>query len=243
MPKPKKPAKGKKRIADDGYPFETGDWEKWTNRKRLDWLTNLRDKARDKYKDTLNITDKDIAQMDKDVETMEAVVIHEEYTAANEAARKAPSPRESAVMLGKIIDDICANDYYKARRIGITDEQIDKMRADTDKYAREIEEWERRENAKKILGFAPPAKQTADDAADEIERRMIVDKFSDIDHMPLKKALESGDTAAVRREWDKLIPRLEAKAAKDPVFGAWFHEFCAEQERLLRWDDVIGDES
>ena len=66
-------------------------------------------------------------------------------------------------------------------------------------------------------------------------------KFDDIDDTELKKAFASGDEAAVDREWHKWIAKLEAKAARDPVFAKWFEEFCAEQERQLRWDDTLEE--
>ena len=52
-----KKKQGKKTAVrqDDGYPFDTGDWEKWSNRRRLDWLVNLRDKLRDEYKQKFNV--------------------------------------------------------------------------------------------------------------------------------------------------------------------------------------------
>ena len=246
MSKPKKRTGGKKPHVDSGYPFDTGDWAKWSNRKRLEWLTNLRDKSRDKFKQTLNISDEDIAEMSANVEAMEKVVLNEEYVAAQKAARNAPTPRESARMLGELIDDICANDYFKAMQLGLTDEQIDKMRADADKYVREVEEWERRENAKKILGFAPPARnveKNPDDLAADPEKQSILEAFGDIDISALKAAHASGDEEAAHREFKALTGQLEAKADKDPVFAKWFEEFCAEQERLLRWDDTIGDDN
>ncbi len=57
----------------------------------------------------------------------------------------------------------------------------------------------------------------------------------------LKKAFASGDDAAVDREWNKWIAKLEARAARGAIFAKHFDEFCANQEKLLRWDDVIGD--
>lgn len=234
-----------KKPVDDGYPFGTGDWEKWSNKKRLDWLRNFRDKTRDKYKDKFNISDEDIAKMSADIEGLENVVLHEEFTAAQAAARKATTPRETAKMIGELIDDVCANDYYKARKIGMTDADVDKMRADADKYLREIEEWERKQTARDILGFAPPKNKPAADPTDDtpdIEKISAVKAFSDIDDSALKAAFESGDQEAVDREFKAWTAKLEAKAAKDPVFAKWFEEFCAEQELLLRWDDTIGDE-
>lgn len=66
---------------------------------------------------------------------------------------------------------------------------------------------------------------------------------SDIDDTVLKQAFASGDEAAVDREWNIWIAKLEAKAAIDPAFAKWFEDFSADQERLLRWDDVVtGDD-
>jgi hypothetical protein len=67
---------------DDGYPFDTGDWARWTNVKRLNWLRNFRDKLRDKYKAKFGFTDEQIAKLDADVAEMERVV------AAEQAAMK-----------------------------------------------------------------------------------------------------------------------------------------------------------
>ena len=67
--------------------------------------------------------------------------------------------------------------------------------------------------------------------------------ISDIDDTALKQAFASGDEAAVDREWNIWIAKIEAKAAKDPAFAKWFEDFRSDQERLLRWDDVIeGDD-
>ena len=38
------------------------------------------------------------------------------------------------------------------------------------------------------------------------------------------------------------IEKLEAKAARDPVFAKWFEEFRDDQEKLLRWDETIGED-
>ncbi len=61
----------------------------------------------------------------------------------------------------------------------------------------------------------------------------------DIDDTALRAAFASGDEAAVDREWDIWIAKLEAKAAADPEFAKWFEDFRKDQERLLRWDDEI----
>ena len=66
-------------------------------------------------------------------------------------------------------------------------------------------------------------------------------KIEGIDDTALKAAFASGDEAAVDREWNIWIAKLQAKAAKDPVFAKWFDQFCKDQELLLRWDNIIGD--
>jgi hypothetical protein len=253
-----KKRQGKKAAVreDDGYPFDTGDWEKWTNRKRLDWLVNMRDKLRDTYKQKFNISDEKIAQLSADVEEMEKIVFAEEYNAAYQTARNAASPRESARLLGLLIDDICANGYYKARRIGLTDAQIDKMREDTDKYLAEIDEWERRRNANMILGIPvkPPPSDKAvppgntpgdvlpDDDIPASTALRVLQAWSDIDDTALKAAFASGDEEAANREFEALIEKLEAKAAADPVFAKWFEDFRTDQEKLLCWDETIGED-
>ncbi|MFZ1701380.1 MAG: hypothetical protein WBO10_02360 [Pyrinomonadaceae bacterium] len=243
------PNSQKQKPVDDGYPFDTGDWEKWSSRKRLDWMINFRDKSRDLYKAKLNISDDDIAKMDADVEALEKVALYDEYMAAQQAARNAKPPSESVKMMGALIDDICANDYYKAKRLGLTDAQIDKMRVDTDKYSREVEDWERRQNAKKILGFAPPLRRTEptskkpeDDGTDDATKLRVLMAVKDIDDSALKAAFANGDEDAVQREWEIWIGKLQAKADEDPVFAKWFEEFRDDQEKLLRWDDEIDDE-
>jgi hypothetical protein len=246
-----KKKQGKKTAVrkDDGYPFDTGHWEKWTNQKRLEWMTNFRDRLADEkattYYKRFDMTDEDMQQVIADTAELEKVVLAEEYNAAHAAARNASSPRESARMLGLLIDDLCANDYYKARRIGLTDAQIDKMRDDTDKYLADIEAWERRQNANMILGVAPPAGKVADDPddiADKREMLSILRAFSDIDITAFKDVHASGDEEATHREFMALTDQLEAKAERDPVFAKWFHEFRDDQEKLLRWDETIGDE-
>ena len=57
--------------------------------------------------------------------------------------------------------------------------------------------------------------------------------FTGIDDTALNTAFASGDEAAVNREWNIWIAKLEAKAAKDPVFAKWFEEFRSDQEILL----------
>ncbi|MEP6847849.1 MAG: hypothetical protein ABI999_03270 [Acidobacteriota bacterium] len=64
-----------------------------------------------------------------------------------------------------------------------------------------------------------------------------------IDDTALKAAFASGDEAAAEREWNMLIAKLQAKAAKDPAFAEWFEKFRADQEIQLRWDNVIEDTS
>ncbi len=237
-------SKPNKRV-DNGYPFETGHWEQWSSKKRLDWAINMRDKCRDKYKGTLNIKDEDIALMSATVEHLEKVYLQEQFTAAQEAARKAPTPRESAKMLGELIDDICANDYYKANRIGFTEADIENLRANADKYLAEIEAWERKQNARNILGFAPPKEKPvqdpSDDTPDSVKLR-VLQEFRNVDDTALKAAFASGDEEAADREFKAWTAKLEAIAAKDPVLAKWLEEFCAEQERLLRWDDTLGDD-
>ncbi|MEQ1605861.1 MAG: hypothetical protein ABL999_13440 [Pyrinomonadaceae bacterium] len=230
---------------DDGYPFDTGDWAKWSNRKRLDWMINFRDRLANQKANTYykrhGMTDKDMERIIADTEEMEKVVLGEEYNAAQTAARNAKPPRRSAEMLGQLIDDLSANDYYKARRIGLTDEQIDKMRADTDKYLAEIEAWERRQKANEILGIARPAKPPTDLSGDALIAKPGT-TFDDIDDTALKAAFAAGDEEAVDREWNIWIEKLEAKAARDPIFAKWFEDFRADQEKLLRWDETIGED-
>lgn len=62
----------------------------------------------------------------------------------------------------------------------------------------------------------------------------------EIDDFALKAAFASGDEAAVDREWHIWIAKLEALAEKNPPFVKWFDEFCKDQERFFRWEDMIG---
>ena len=66
-------------------------------------------------------------------------------------------------------------------------------------------------------------------------------KYEDVFSPELKAALDRGDQEAVDREWPKWIAKLEAIAAENPAFAKWFDKFCKDQERLMRWADVIGD--
>jgi len=225
---------------DSGYPFDTGDWEKWSNRERLDWMINLRDKLRDTYKQKFNISDDRIAELSAGVEEYEKVVFHEEYTAAQTAVRNALSPRESARLLGELIFDLCDKDYYKARRLGFTDGQIDEMRAQADKYLAEIEAWERRQHANDILGIPRANRPPTDDGVDSLTAQPRT-TFDDIDDTAFKTALAAGDEDTAHREFNTLIEKLEAKADADPVFAKWFEDFRSDQEKLLRWDDTIGE--
>ncbi len=70
----------KRDLIDGDYPFGTGHWKAWTNKKQLDWLTNFRDQLRKnngalakKY----NISTADLEQMDKDVESLRITVVAE----------------------------------------------------------------------------------------------------------------------------------------------------------------------
>lgn len=155
------PKKGELPRKDDGYPFDTGDWAKWANVKRLNWIRNFRDR------------------------------LHE------------PNSRT----------------YYK--RYGLTDEQMAKIEADT-------------ETMEKLV-----AKELA---AMKINEAAMKSVLPDIDDSALRSAFASGDEAAVNREFRKWIAKLEERADRDSVFAEWFENFRTDQERLLRWDDVIGDE-
>ena len=70
----------KRDMIDGDYPFGSGHWKSWTNKKRLDWLTNFRDKLR---KDNgalakkFDISNADLDQMDKDVDSLRAAVFAE----------------------------------------------------------------------------------------------------------------------------------------------------------------------
>ena len=64
--------------------------------------------------------------------------------------------------------------------------------------------------------------------------------IDEIDSSALKAAFESGDEAAVQREWEKWIAKLLAAAENNPAFGAWLEEFRADQERLLRWEGSLA---
>lgn len=75
---------------------------------------------------------------------------------------------------------------------------------------------------------------------DEVIKKLL---FADIDDTALKAAFASGDEAAVNREWDLWIEKLEARAKRDPIFAEWFEDFRKDQERLLRWDENINDGS
>lgn len=62
---------------DDGYPFETGDWAKWSNEKKLAWLKNFRDKLRQDngaMAKKFAIGETELAQMDRDVQSLEIAV-------------------------------------------------------------------------------------------------------------------------------------------------------------------------
>ena len=241
MSKQSSRSKGKNSVRDSGYPFDTGDWAKWTNQKRLDWTINFRDKLRDVYKEKFDVSDEQIDQLSAQVIELENAILVEEFTAAQVTARSAATPRESAKMLGEIIIDICANDYHKARRMGMNDEYVEQMRSDADKYLREVDEWEKRQNANNILGIRSPTKPPTGPAADALKAQPGT-TFDDIDYAAFKAAVAAGDEAAAHREFDSMIDKLEAKAEKDPIFAKWFEGFKAEQELLLRWDDTIGED-
>jgi len=148
MSKPKK--------QDEGYPFDTGDWARWTNVKRLNWMRNLRD---------------------------------------------------------RLLKEGSSTHYSKN---GLTEDDMKQIVADTAAMEKVVEQ-----------------EQAAKSAASA---------FTGIDDTALKAAFASGDESAVDREWNKWIAQLQAKADKDPQFAKWFEDFRTDQERLLRWDDVIdGD--
>jgi hypothetical protein len=145
---------------EDGYPFDTGDWAKWTNVKRLNWLCNFRDRLRDKG----------------------------------------------------------ATTYYK--RYGLSDEQMEQMERDVDAMEKLVE----KEQAVRKLNEA-------------VAKALL----PGVDDSALRAAFASGDKRAVDLEFAKWFGQLQDHADKDPKFATWFEEFCKDQERLLRWDDEIGE--
>ena len=116
-------------------------------------------------------------------------------------------------------DQLKKDDFRLAKKYGLMD-RLDQI----DKDIAEMENIVAREQAMKAMQNKAPA-----------------DPFSDIDDTALKQAFASGDEAAVEREWTRWIAKLEAKAAADPKFAEWFHEFCKDQEILLHWDDAVDE--
>lgn len=66
--------------------------------------------------------------------------------------------------------------------------------------------------------------------------------MKDVDDTKLREAFAAEDEAAVEREWNIWIGKLQEKAADDPVFGKWFEAFRADQEKLMRWDDTLAED-
>ncbi len=155
----------------------------------------------------------------------------------------AKPPRERLELQRKWLDYLVANDYENARILGRHPDQVEAFRAQLDKYERELTEWQRRENARNILGSRPnrPAKPIPPDPEAAMKLH-ILQAFSTVDDTKLKEAFASGDDKAVDREFTAWVGQLEEIAESNPIFAKWFEEFRDDQEKLLRWDDVIGDE-
>lgn len=65
---------------DDGYPFDTGHWERWTNVERLAWMKNFRDKLSangNALARKLGLTDEQVAKIAADTAEMERTVARE----------------------------------------------------------------------------------------------------------------------------------------------------------------------
>lgn len=239
MPK----SKNKKPVKDTGYPFDTGDWDKWSNRKRLDWAVNFRDKLRDQYKETLNVSDEQIEKYTATVDLLQKIVDIEESNPEAAPDYQDRSPWEKLEMRRAWLDDLSDNDYEKARVVGWTEENVERMKSDLDKWEVELKEWKRREDAKMILGSASnrPATPKKLDPEDAIKLHVLL-AYRKVDDTKLKEAIASEDEESVNREFMAWIEQLEAIADRDPIFAKWFEEFRDDQEKLLRWDDIIGDE-
>jgi hypothetical protein len=216
---------------DDGYPFDTGDWAKWTNVKRLNWLRNFRDKLRDKYKTTFGVTDEQIAEMDADVAAMEKIVEVEQSNPERAAGFKDKPPEEKLVLMRDYIDTVSANDFEKARLVGWTPVQVEDMRAAWDDWERQVAEAERIKKAKRAAGFLP-----GETTADLIRRRLGYDDTA------LREAFERHDEATVDREFDKWIGQCKILVMQDMAFAKWFAEYTKDQTNQLLWSDVIGDD-
>lgn len=66
---------------EDGYPFGTGDWARWTNVKRLNWMRNFRDrltKDDDILGRKLGLSDTDLRQIEADTAELEKIVAREQ---------------------------------------------------------------------------------------------------------------------------------------------------------------------
>lgn len=74
------------------------------------------------------------------------------------------------------------------------------------------------------------------------DRLRIVLAMKDVDDTKLREAFAAEDEAAVEREWNIWIGKLQEKADDDPVFGKWFEAFRADQEKLMRWDDTLAED-
>lgn len=184
------------RKDDNDYPFGTGHWAKWTNVERLAWMRNFRDKLRDKYKDKLNVSDKEIAQLNTDVAALERVVAYEQTQPEFQPGWEDQPPREKLRLKRAWLDELCASG--NAAEIGYTFAVIKQHRDAMDKYERDIAAWEKDAAARRqfearkklaLLGLA----QDMDSAGDAILDRLDATNTKAIFLPPDKKFGKKGN--------------------------------------------------
>ncbi|MBK8467522.1 MAG: hypothetical protein IPL32_17025 [Chloracidobacterium sp.] len=99
----------KQKKQDDGYPFDTGDWARWTNVKRLNWMRNFRDRLLDEGASThyfnQGLTEADMMQIIADTAAMEKVVEQEQAAMKMMQAGLAQEMNTNADELLKSIDN------------------------------------------------------------------------------------------------------------------------------------------
>jgi hypothetical protein len=105
----------KKKSAHPKLPgggFSEANWNRWTNAQRLAWMTNFRDTLRDERTQQLDVTEKDIEQLDRDIVAMKRVVEHEKAAAAVLAASARRSMEFHADEILGMLDQKNARSIY-----------------------------------------------------------------------------------------------------------------------------------
>lgn len=160
---------------DRGWP--AGEvTEDWTSEQLIALLRHQYTvlTARDgKIRKAVEATDEDIQEIAATIVELEEQIAVAKSNPSLAADFDSRSPGEKLAMQRAWLDDLSADDFSKARILGCSEADINKFRADLDKWEIEVKEWQRRQSANKILGIG--LKQEDNFAGDEYLK--FLDKY------------------------------------------------------------------